>query len=71
MIADIYRTRRAKTFLLLPRGTTLGGVPREILDGLGPAEFLNTRDLTDPLLSIDTTQSKSELGSQGFSVCEM
>lgn len=71
MIADIYRTRSAKTFLLVPRGAQLHGVPRHILDGLRPALFFKTRDLTEPLLSIDITRSMSDLRAQGFSVCQI
>jgi uncharacterized protein YcgL (UPF0745 family) len=68
MCADIYRTRKANIFLLVPRGATLGMVPQIVLEGLGHPVFLNTRDLDDPLLSVDTTGIDSELASNGFAV---
>lgn len=71
MIADIYRTRNASTSLLLPRGATLSAVPAEILEGLGPAVFLKTRDLADPLLSIDRIGFVTELANRGFSICQV
>jgi len=69
MNADIYRTRAANAFLLVPQGSTLEHVPQEILIRVGPlAVFLNTRDLSEPLLRRDASEIKFELASQGFSV---
>ena len=68
MCADIYRTATTNTFLLVPRGTSLKAVPKEVLEGLGHCEFLKSRELDDPLLSVDTTGINSELARQGFSV---
>ena len=68
MCADIYRTNKSNTFLLVPRGANLGVVPDEILTDLGQPEFLNTRDLSEPLLRPDAAEINSELVSQGFSV---
>jgi uncharacterized protein YcgL (UPF0745 family) len=42
MCADIYRTKRSDTFLLVPKGANLGAVPHEILTDLGQPEFLAT-----------------------------
>ena len=70
-MADIYRTRSARTFLILPQAATSSAVPMEILEGLGPAVFFKTCDLADPLLSIDATGFLIELASRGFSVCEV
>jgi uncharacterized protein YcgL (UPF0745 family) len=68
MCADIYRTRDANTFLLVPRGAAFDSVPKELLARLGPPEFLNTRELNDPLLGIDSAVLNAELERQGFSV---
>jgi len=68
MCADIYRTKRSDTFLLVPRGANLGVVPDEILTDLGQPEFLTTRDLSEPLLRPDMAEINCELASQGFSV---
>jgi len=68
MCADIYRTQTANTFLLVPRGAALDTVPAEILTGLGRAVFLNTRDVSDPLLRPDASEINSDLASRGFSV---
>ena len=68
MCADIYRTNKSNTFLLVPRGANLGVVPDEILTDLGQPEFLNTRDLSEPLLRPDVAEINCELESQGFSV---
>ena len=70
MVADIYRTHRRKTFLLVPRGATIGDVPQEVLAALGHPIFLNTRNLDDPLLQVDTSDINSELSIQGYSVRE-
>lgn len=70
MFADIYRTKQRKTFLLLPRGATIGDVPKAVLAALGRLIFLNTRDLDDPLLGVDTNDINSELSIQGYSVRE-
>jgi uncharacterized protein YcgL (UPF0745 family) len=69
MIADIYRTNRSDVFLLVPTGNTLDIIPSETAAGLGRLTFLNTRNLDDPLLSVDASGINSELASQGFSVC--
>lgn len=66
--ADVYRTRKANTFLLVPRGVALSAVPREVLQGLGYPVFMSSREMDDPLLSVDTTGINSELSSQGFSI---
>ena len=46
-------------------------VPREILEDLGNPTFLNSRELCDPLLSVETTAIGPELVSQGFSIREL
>lgn len=68
MCADVYRTGKQNTFLLLPRGAALNGVPGELLDQLGMPSFLNSRELCDPALSIDTTECQAQLARQGFAV---
>jgi uncharacterized protein YcgL (UPF0745 family) len=68
MCADIYRTATANTFLLVPRGAALDTVPAEVLKDIGHPLFLNTRELCDPLLSVDTTLLQSQLSAQGFAV---
>ena len=68
MRADIYRTKRSDTFLLVPQGADVRVVPREILTDSGQPVFLSTRDLNDPLLRPDISEINSELASQGFSV---
>ena len=68
MCADIYRTGAANTFLLVPLGAPLSAVPKEVLEVLGPCVFLKSRELDDPLLSVDTTGINNELESQGFSI---
>jgi uncharacterized protein YcgL (UPF0745 family) len=68
MCADIYRAGAANTFLLVPAGTSLNAVPKQVLNGLGHCVFLKSRELDDPLLSVDTTGINGELVSQGFSV---
>ena len=70
MFADIYRTSKRKTFLLVPRGATIGDVPKEVLAALGHLIFLNTRNLDDPLLGVDTSGINSDLSIQGYSVRE-
>ena len=68
MCADIYRTQNANTFLLVPRGSALDGVPQSVLQALGHPVFMSSRDLSDPLLSVDTTQISLDITNQGFSV---
>jgi len=70
MFADIYRTSRRKTFLLVPRGATIRDVPKAVLAALGYLIFLNTRNLEDPLLGVDTSAINSDLSIQGYSVRE-
>jgi hypothetical protein len=70
MLADVYRTGARDMFLLVPRGATLKGVPEEVLVECGDPVFLNTRDISDPLLGVDGTAIGSELTSQGFSIVE-
>ncbi len=70
MIADIYRTRRTNTFILVPSGSTLAGVREEVISELGDATFLNTRNLKDTSLGIDAQGIISALKTQGFSVYE-
>ena len=70
MIADVYRTRRANVFLLVPTGVSLAGVPRQTFSELGHPTFLSTRELDDPLLVVDTLGINSELAAQGYSVRE-
>ena len=69
MLADIYRTRKSNTFILVPSGSALAGVPREVLSKLGDPIFLNTRNLQDTSLGVDGEGIMSELITQGFSVC--
>ncbi len=68
MCADIYRTGKTNTFLLVPRGAGLDTVPPEVLRETGHPVFMSTRELCDPLLSIDTTLLQSQLASQGFAL---
>ena len=68
MCADIYRTCKPDTFVLVPRGGTLESVPKVVLNELGPLEFLNSRELSDSLLSVDTVSSQHQLGQRGFAV---
>jgi uncharacterized protein YcgL (UPF0745 family) len=68
MCADIYRTDRSNIFLLVPQGANLETLPPEAVGGLGQLLFMKTRDLNDPLLSVDTTAINAELDRQGFSV---
>ena len=71
MSADIYRTHLKETFLLLPRGASLDNVPREVLAGLGAPEFLNSRDLDDPFLSVNTAGIRLDLTAQGYAIREV
>jgi uncharacterized protein YcgL (UPF0745 family) len=68
MFADIYRTCRSKTFLLVPRGAPIEKVPQDVLAALGSVVFLNTRNVNDPLLNVDTIAINSDLSLQGYSV---
>jgi uncharacterized protein YcgL (UPF0745 family) len=68
MFADIYSTNRRTTFLLVPRGATTGDVPEEVLAALGHLTFLNTRNVDDPSLGVDTSGINSDLSTQGYSV---
>jgi uncharacterized protein YcgL (UPF0745 family) len=70
MIADVYRTRKTNVFLLVPSGASLDGVPRQTFSELGHPIFLSTRELDDPLLTVDTVGINAELAAQGFSVRE-
>jgi len=71
MSADIYRTHLKTTFLVLPRGASLANVPREVLAGLGAPEFLSSRDLDDPLLSVNTAGIRLDLTAQGYAIREV
>jgi uncharacterized protein YcgL (UPF0745 family) len=71
MSADIYRTVRKSTFLVLPRGASLANVPREALAGLGVPQFLSSRDLGDPLLSVNTAGVRLDLTAQGYAIREV
>ena len=68
MCADIYRTHLKSTFLVLPRGASLNTVPHEVLAGLGAPEFLNSRELDDQLLSVNTTGIRLDLTAQGYAI---
>lgn len=68
MCADIYRTQRKTTFLVLPRGASLNTVPEEVLAGLGATEFLSSRELDDPLLSVNTTGIRLDLTAHGYAI---
>jgi len=71
MCADIYRTPKRNTFLLLPRGQSLGIVPQSLIEELGPPIFLKTRELCDPLLCIETDSLQQQLATRGFAVREL
>ena len=68
MCADIYRTNLKATFLLLPRGASLNTVPKQVLVGLGSPQLLSSRELNDPMLSVNTTGISLDLTAQGYAV---
>ena len=68
MCADIYRTQQSNTFVLVARGAGLDSIPRSALEGLGHLVFMSSRDLSDPLLSVDTTRVTLDISRQGFAV---
>jgi len=70
MFADIYRTGRVNTFLIVAHGARLDRVPRSVLGRLGRPVFLKTRDLSDSS-GFDTSQIDGELATQGFSIREV
>ena len=68
MSADIYRTNLKTTFLVLPRGASLTNVPSEVLAGLGVPQFLSSRNLDDPMLSVNTAGIRLDLTAQGYAI---
>ena len=70
MFADIYRTGRINTFLIVARGAGFDQVPHSVLGQLGRPVFLKTRDLSDSF-GFDTSQIDGDLVTQGFSIREI
>lgn len=54
--------------MLVPRGATIGDVPEEVLAALGHLTFLNSRNIDNPSLGVDTSGINSDLSTQGYSV---
>lgn len=71
MCADIYLAQQSRSFLLVPKGAGLDSVPCEVLSSLGVPVFFTTRDLSDPLLSVDTSRINEDLATRGFSLREL
>jgi uncharacterized protein YcgL (UPF0745 family) len=68
MKADVYRTNKKSTYLLMPHGTPFSAAPQAVLDQCGTLQFWKAVELQPGMVAANSEEIEADLKNLGYSI---